>query len=166
MAAAWSGLETAANLFKDVFDGLTCSASLLFGAIDFVPTFDGGGDLSLGEVGHEGEFCPDLICLSAARALSSTPSTLLGCIIGLWADSARCTAAAEGTVESDPPTPAFLVGLNSWLFLRDRDDCGMADTLREFRAGEVSLEGSVALAGPLPVTVMFSEVCPDMTFNT
>ena len=87
MAAAWSIVETGANLFTEVFD--VCSLSSLLLAVALVPIFDGGGDFSRGEVGHEGEFGPDLICLSVLRVPSSTPSTPEGGRIGLWADSAR-----------------------------------------------------------------------------
>lgn len=48
----------------------------------------GGGDLSLGDMGQCGELSPDLVGLSD-RELSRTPSTLAGCIVGLFADKAR-----------------------------------------------------------------------------
>ena len=72
----------------------------------------GGGDLSLGERGQWGELSPDLVGLSG-RELSSTPSTLVACIVGLFADRARCTAAADGMVAKEPFKVADLVGLSS-----------------------------------------------------
>lgn len=102
--------------------GCVCSASgfLVEGSLD--DALEGGGLFSRGEVGHAGDVCPDLMGLSGALLFSSPPSTLLGCNIGLWADKARCTAAAEGTVDNDPPKVRFLVGLNSWLLFRERDN--------------------------------------------
>ena len=58
---------------------------------------------------------------------------------------------------------AFLVGLNSWLFLRDLESCGMEETLRELRAGEPSREVLEGSGGPAPKGGTFSEGGPDMT---
>ena len=112
MAAAWSGLATGASLLSEVFDGVW-SESLFFADGARWPVLDGGGDFKRGDVGHDGVFCPDFICLSEERPPSSTESTLWGCNTGLCADKARWTAAAEGTVDKDPVTVVFLVGLNS-----------------------------------------------------
>ena len=80
--------------------------------------FDGGGDRTRGDVGQAGEAGPDLLAPSDFAA-SSTPSTP-GNNWALGADSARCIAAADGTVEAVLPGPLTLVGLKSWLFFRDR----------------------------------------------
>src|ERR1700744_4896448 len=112
MAAAWSGLETGASLLSEVLDGV-CSGSLFLAGGALCAVLDGGGDFNRGEVGHEGAVYPDLICLSDERPPSSTESTLGGGKFGLWTDKARCTAAAEGTVDKEPVIVAFRVGLNS-----------------------------------------------------
>lgn len=137
IAAAWSGFETGASLFRDVFD-CVWSVSFFLTEEALCDVFEGGGDFNRGEVGHDGGFCAGFICLSEVRPPSRTASTLGGCRIGLCTDSARCTAAAEGTVDSEPVIVAFRVGLNSWLPLRDLESWGMPVTLRELRAGEVS----------------------------
>lgn len=112
---------TGASRFNDVLDGV-CSASAFFADGNLDVALEGGGLFNRGEVGHDGEVCPDLNDLSEVRAPSSTTSTLLGCSIGLWAERALCTAAADGTVDNDPLKIGFLVGLNSWLFFLERDN--------------------------------------------
>jgi hypothetical protein len=106
-------LETVASRLRDVFDGVCSASAVLLVAANLVPGFDGGGDFSRGDVGHDGELVPDLFNLSAERTPSNTPSTVEGCRTGLCADSARWTAAAEGTVEKDAAVTGFRVGLNS-----------------------------------------------------
>ena len=73
---------------------------------------EGGGDLNLGDIGQCGELSPDLVGLSV-REPSSTPSTLGECIEGLFADSARCKAAAEGIEVNELLRVADRVGLSS-----------------------------------------------------
>ena len=73
---------------------------------------EGGGDLNLGDIGQCGELSPDLVGLSVLGA-SSMPSTLVECIEGLFADRARCTAAAEGIDENEPLIVADREGLSS-----------------------------------------------------
>lgn len=72
---------------------------------------EGGGDLSLGEVGQDGELWPDFETLSGL-APSRTPSTP-ACIWGRCADIARCIAAAEGIDTKEVLSVLGLVGLNS-----------------------------------------------------
>jgi hypothetical protein len=71
--------------------------------------------------------------------VSVAPSAPPGVSTGLCADKARCTAAADGIVESVPLKAVFLVGLNSELFFRDLETVGMEEELREARKGEGSL---------------------------
>ncbi len=90
-----------------MFDGVG-SDSLLLAVALAVDLFGlGGGDFRRGDVGHEGAFVFN--CLSEERAPSTKPSRPEGCSMGLWADSARWTAAAEGIVL----VTALRVGLNS-----------------------------------------------------
>ena len=112
MAAACSGLDVVASRFIEVFD-CVCSDSGFLAEDNLDVALEGGGLFSRGEVGHAGDVCPDLGGLSVDLLLSGPASTLLGCNIGLWADKARCTAAAEGTVDNEPAKFRFLVGLNS-----------------------------------------------------
>lgn len=109
-----------ASLFKEVFDGVG-SFSPFFVVVPLPADLDGGGDFNRGDVGHDGEFCPDFMCLSEERGPSAMPSTPEDCRTGLWTERARWTAAAEGTVGCEPPATLFRVGLNSWLPLRDRE---------------------------------------------
>lgn len=73
---------------------------------------EGGGDLNLGDIGQCGELSPDFVGLSV-RDPSSTPSTLAECIGGLFADKARCTAAADGIDAYELLIAADRVGLSS-----------------------------------------------------
>jgi len=70
---------------------------------------EGGGDLNLGDIGQCGELSPDLVGLSV-REPSSTPSTLGE---GLFADNARCKAAADGIEANELLRVADRVGLSS-----------------------------------------------------
>jgi hypothetical protein len=91
---------------------LSLSAFLSIGIELRLVEEDGGGDLSLGDIGQCGELSPDLVGLSV-REPSSTPSTLAECIEGLFADNARCTAAAEGIDAKELLIVADRVGLSS-----------------------------------------------------
>ena len=93
--------------FIEVFDGMFSFSTRFMRGCRFVE--EGGGDLIRGEVGHDDIVVPDC----RLRTLSELPSTQFGCKGGLCADSARCTAAAEGIVERVPLKAVFLVGLNS-----------------------------------------------------
>jgi hypothetical protein len=55
-----SGADTGANRFSDVL-GWACSASIFLAILAalLAPLFDGGGDLSRGDIGQEGELLPD-----------------------------------------------------------------------------------------------------------
>lgn len=132
MFAPFSVLVAIVRRLMEVLDGV-CSLSLRFGracrAVD-----DGGGDLMRGDVGQDCVLFPTC----RLRKLSVLPSTPFGCREGLCADRARCTAAAEGIVESVPLSVVLRVGLNSWLFFLDLDSCGIADALLEERGGEFS----------------------------
>ena len=137
-------------LFIEVLETLSFSAFFRDAVVA------GGGDLSLGDVGHEGELWPDLF---APPVPSSTPSTP-GNICGLGADMARKTAAAEGTDDS-PEGASPRLGLSSWLFLRERLACGILGGLREGRTGEVSREcgstsGRASFAEPAVDPAVFS----------
>lgn len=73
---------------------------------------EGGGDLNLGDIGQCGELSPDLVGLSV-REPSRTPSMLGESIEGLFADSARCKAAAEGIEVNELLRVTGRVGLSS-----------------------------------------------------
>lgn len=77
-----SGAETGANRFKDVL-GWVCSASIFFArlAAFLVPLLDGGGDLSRGDIGQEGEALPDFATLSTWAA-SVIPSPFVDKVVG------------------------------------------------------------------------------------
>jgi hypothetical protein len=109
---------------------------------------EGGGDLNLGDIGQCGELSPDRIDLSG-RGPSSTPSTLAELMGDLFADKARCTAAAEGIDANELLMVAERVGLNSWLLFLERLLCvgPGTDCLVCGRIGEPSREVLGLFAG-------------------
>ena len=82
-----SALDTVANRLIEVLEGV-CSLSFFFVFWILLAEVEGGGDFSLGDVGHAGELWPDLKPLSL-RVPSVVPSTLPSGRIGLCADKAR-----------------------------------------------------------------------------
>jgi hypothetical protein len=64
VAAGVSGLELAASRFKEVFEGVLFSPSLLLDDCNLFEGSEGGGDFNRGDVGHDGELLPERAVLS------------------------------------------------------------------------------------------------------
>jgi len=139
-----SGGDAVATRFDEIFGGGGSLSAFFRAGIELRPVErDGGGDLSRGEIGQWGECPPDLLTLSVLEP-SRTPSTPAGGRDGLFADKARCTAAAEGIEAKEAGNADKRVGLVSRLLFPDRGDwaAGGMDVRARGRLGEPLREGS------------------------